>query len=82
MTKYTNNDYLAAAFAQNNWANEFWQDTGPVTCDDACREYWALREVFDSLWQAAAQITDGKIQEEKENIAYLAAQLGCEKAGL
>ena len=80
MTKYTKNDYFAAASAQDLWA--FDGRYGDLDSNDVCNLCGiGYPSPYNDLYDEANKLNDDE-DTECEDIAYLAAQIGCEKAGL
>ena len=79
MKKYTKNDYLIAASAQSYWADNKGTATGP-----AISLFQAKGKIFKNLWDEAIVAFKDKdfFTQSIYDIAYLAVQIGLEKAGL
>jgi hypothetical protein len=87
MVKYTEDDYFAAASAQDLWGTQG-PDSRPVFEEDACRFCDASEYLFENLWDEAMEIACAGVPlkfqlpcMDGSDIALLAAQIGCEKAG-
>jgi hypothetical protein len=83
MSKNTRLQYFLAALAQDLWAHN-----GHLNSNDACEDSGARLDLFEELWSIAEEIRgreylqkDGQFMDVQD-VAFLAAQLGCEKAGL
>ena len=73
--KYSKNEYFAAASAQNLFANSHY-----IYSQEACDECGAIREIFDELWRSSEALRTYGM--DFFDTTFLAAQIGCEKAGL
>ena len=83
--KYTKDDYFAAASAQDLWA--FDGIYGDLDLDDICDLCDGDGTLYNDLYKEAekimySNISDNSLDNACCNVAYLAAQIGCEKAGL
>lgn len=73
--KYLKNEYFAAASAQDLFANfdDFYSQ-------EACNKCGAIRDVYDELWKSSEELRT--MGMSYIDLSFLAAQIGCEKAGL
>jgi hypothetical protein len=74
MSKYTQDNYFAAASAQDLWAFDT-SLTGPEACIKCGSSY----DLFDKIWVEAEKILEGMFDS---NLVFIAIQFACEKAGL
>jgi NADH:ubiquinone oxidoreductase subunit F (NADH-binding) len=75
MSKYSRDDYFAAASAQDLFANfeDFYSQK-------SCDECGAIRDVFKDLWNLAEKLRTKEM--DYLDTTFLAVQIGCQKAGL
>lgn len=80
--KYTKNDYFAAASAHDLWGFLF-ESCTPFAGKNVVQECGASLDCYIALLDEAEGPFGGKFTLGKfPNKSYVAAQLGCEKAGL
>jgi hypothetical protein len=79
--KTTKGDWFAAASAQDLWAAHF-PTTSYFSCYAASVECGADPFLFDTLFQEVDRITGETYFDDVDDKAFLAAQIGCQKAGL
>jgi hypothetical protein len=78
MKKTSKDEWFAAASAQDYWAMKMQSSTEPTI-----EKHGANGRLFTALWfEACDMVNCGLIPNGAWDTAFLAAQIGCEKAGL
>jgi hypothetical protein len=76
MKRITKDEWFAAASAQDLWTIGYLSEH--ISCSNACNKTGAILGVFNELYWLASRIFVDSLADE----TFLAAQIGCEKAGL
>lgn len=80
--KPTKKDWFAAASAQDLWAVGSMFNSTYLYSNEAMDKCGASLPLFQDLFERADWETDGSFEGDTTNQAFLAAQIGCELAGL